>query len=57
MNTRIKKIRETLSLSQRQFGETLEVSRDVISNIEYNCVEPKEIFLQHLCRSYNVNIE
>lgn len=55
MYKRIKEIRQVLGLSQREFGEKLGVSRDVISNIEYNRVEPKDIFLRHLCETYNVN--
>lgn len=57
MYKRIKKIRQVLGLSQREFGEKLGVSRDVISNIEYNRVEPKEVFIKHLCKTYNVNRE
>ena len=52
---RIKAVRETLKLSQREFGEKLGVSRDVIGNIEYNRVPPKELFLRHMCELYNVN--
>lgn len=52
---RIKAIRKALKLSQREFGEKLGVSRDVISNIEYNRVPPKELLLRHICELYNVN--
>lgn len=55
MSNRIKAIREALHLSQREFGEKLGVSRDVIGNIEYNRVPPKELFLKHMCELYNVN--
>ncbi len=55
MSNRIKAIREALKLSQREFGEKLGVSRDVISNIEYNRVAPKELLLRHICELYNVN--
>ncbi len=48
-------MREALNLSQREFGEKLGVSRDVISNIEYGRVQPKPLFLQHLCQMYKVN--
>lgn len=53
---RIKAIREELKLSQREFGEKLGVSRDVISNIEYNRVPLKELFIRHICELYNVNL-
>ena len=52
---RIKTVREALHLSQREFGEKLGVSRDVISNIEYGRVQPKKLLLQHLCQQYKVN--
>lgn len=52
---RIKAVREALKLSQREFGEKLGVSRDVICNIEYGRVQPKKLFLQHMCHQYRVN--
>lgn len=52
---RIKSVREALHLSQRAFGEKLGVSRDVIGNIEYGRVQPKKLFLQHMCQQYKVN--
>ncbi len=55
MSNRIKALRKELNLSQREFGEKLGVSRDVISNIEYGRVLPKERFLQHVCQLYGVN--
>ena len=55
LSNRVKAIREALKLSPREFGEKLGVSRDVISNIEYNRVLPKELLLRHICELYNVN--
>lgn len=55
INHRVKQIRLSLRLSQPKFGEKLGVSRDVISNIELERVEPKEILLKHICKTYNVN--
>lgn len=55
MANRIKAVREALHLSQREFGERLGVSRDVISNLEYDRVRPKELLLRHICRLYHVN--
>lgn len=57
MSNRIKAVREALKLSQREFGEKLGVSRDVISNIEYDRVRPKELLLRHICQLYRVNEE
>lgn len=55
MPNRIKAVREALKLSQREFGEKLGVSRDVISNLEYDRVQPKELLLRHICQLYRVN--
>ena len=52
---RMKAVREALDLSQREFGEKLGVSRDVISNIEYGRVPPKKLLLQHMCQQYRIN--
>ncbi|HBH3701009.1 TPA: helix-turn-helix domain-containing protein [Clostridioides difficile] len=57
INKRIRKIRKDANLSQPAFGEKLGVSKDVISNIEYNRVEPKALFINHLCNVFNVNKE
>lgn len=55
MPNRIKAIRNALKLSQREFGEKLGVSRDVISNIEYGRVLPKKLLLRHICQLYKIN--
>ena len=55
MSNRIKAVREAFKLSQREFGERLGVSRDVISNLEYDRVQPKELLLRHICQLYGVN--
>lgn len=52
---RVRVVRKALNLSQREFGEKLGVSRDVISNIEYGRVQPKKLLLQHMCQQYKVN--
>ena len=55
MDNRIRMVREALELSQREFGERLGVSRDVISNLEYGRVQPKELVIKHICDLYGVN--
>ena len=55
VSTRIKQLRKGLGLTQAEFGKKLGVSRDVISNIEYQRVEPKEMFLDHLCYVFQIN--
>lgn len=56
MNERIKLVRKTLGLTQQEFGEKLGVSRDVISNIEYRQVPPKELLVKHIATLYGVNL-
>lgn len=55
ISQRIKEVRIKNNLSQTDFGKKLGVSRDVISNIEYGRVEPKEIFIDHLCYIFSIN--
>ncbi len=55
MKDRIKQIRKHSKMSQGDFGESLGVSRDAISNYELGRVIPSDLFLNHLCRTYNVN--
>ncbi|MFR5114046.1 helix-turn-helix domain-containing protein [Turicibacter sanguinis] len=55
IHERIKEIRLDQGLSQNKFGERLGVTRDMLSNIEYNRVAPKPIFINHLCETFNVN--
>ena len=55
MNSRIKELRQALGLSQREFGQRLGVSRDVISNLEYGRSRPKAVFTRHLCEQFAVN--
>lgn len=55
MNKRIAQIRRDNKLTQSEFGKRLSVSRDVISNFENGRVEPKQLFLDHLCTVFNIN--
>lgn len=58
MNSRVREVREHLGLSQAQFGERLGVSRDVISNIEYNRLKnpkQKEPVIKLICSTFGVN--
>ncbi|BDC03438.1 helix-turn-helix domain-containing protein [Clostridium perfringens] len=57
MKERIKKIRKDKKLSQVEFGNKLSVSRDAIANIECGRVDPKPLFINHLCDVFNVNRE
>lgn len=52
---RIRTLRKDLKLSQKEFGEKIGVSRDVIGNIEYQRVDPTELIIKQICSSFNVN--
>ena len=51
----IKQIREQFKLSQAGLGKRLGVSRDVISNVEYERTEPTELLLRSICREFNID--
>lgn len=57
MKERIKNIRKHFGLSQSDFGESLGVSRDAISNYELGRVVPSELFVNHLCSTFNISRE
>lgn len=57
ISQRIRLVRQQLKLSQQEFGKRLGVSRDVIGNLEYGRVEPKEPFIDLLCAIFSVNKE
>jgi transcriptional regulator with XRE-family HTH domain len=55
ISERIKILRKKSKLSQTEFGKCLGVSRDVIANLEYGRVNPKEPFISLLCSVFNIN--
>lgn len=55
MNRRIKDVRLALGLSQDEFGRRLGVTRGAVTNIELNKVDPKPLFVNLICREFNVN--
>lgn len=57
MNGRIKEVRKALGLSQEEFGRRLGVTRGAVTNIEFNKVEPKPLFVELICREFDVNEE
>lgn len=52
---RFKTLRKTKKLSQTEFGKRVGVTIGVIKNIEQKLVEPKELFIKHVCKEYRVN--
>lgn len=51
----IRELRNHLSLSQTAFGERLNVSRNVINNLELGRVEPNDMMIAHICNTYGVS--
>jgi transcriptional regulator with XRE-family HTH domain len=47
--------KDKLKLSQTEFGQRVGVTIGVIKNIEQKKVEPKELFIQQVCKEYHVN--
>ena len=57
INERIRALRESMSISQEEFGKRLGVSRSVIKNIDYKKTVPKDLFIDLLCKTFSVNKE
>ena len=55
MNERLKIVRKTLSLTQKDFGAALGVTRDTYASYESGRVVPSNTFIQLLCSKYNIN--
>ena len=55
MNTRIKTIRNELSLSQEEFAKKLNISRNFVWMIEKGEREPSERTIADICRIFHVN--
>lgn len=53
--SRIKFIRKDLNLSQAAFAEKLGYTRGKIENVELGRVEPNKLFLQQICKVYDVD--
>lgn len=55
MNERIKILRKTLNISQRDFGKKIGISDTAVSKLESGERNPSEQTLKSICREYNVN--
>lgn len=55
MNTRIKKLRNALKLSQSNFGKPLGVTRTAVCSWENGRREISNYLIISICREYNVN--
>ena len=55
MNDRIKSLRKTLGLSQREFGKKIGISDTAVSKLESGERNPSEQTLLSICREFNVD--
>lgn len=55
MNERIKLLRKTLGLNQKDFGDKIGVGDTAISKIEKGDRNPSEQTVKSICREFNVN--
>ena len=57
MKEHIKELRKFFGLTQSEFGDSIGVSRDVVGNLELGRVEPSELIIKMVCKTYHVNRE
>lgn len=57
MNNRLKELRLKLNLSQKSFGDKINISGDMISLLEKGKRNFKERVIVDICREFNVNRE
>lgn len=57
MNERIKKLRKTLDLTQREFGECIGIKGNTIAQYEIGRNEPIDAVISLICREFTVNEE
>lgn len=55
MNERLRKLRKSLDLTQREFGERIGVKGNTIAQYELGRNEPIDAVLSLICREFNVN--
>lgn len=55
MNERLKKLRKTLDMTQRAFGERIGVKGNTIAQYEIGRNEPIDAVISLICREFNVN--
>ena len=55
MNERLKLLRETLKLSQDEFGKRIGSARNTIANYELGRRTPSNTIVKAICRAFRVN--
>lgn len=57
INTRIQELRKSLNLTQREFGQRLNLSQNQISSLEKGIRNVRERVICDICKEFNVNRE
>ncbi len=57
MNSRIKKIRKSLDLTQQEFADRLGIKRNTVATYEVGKSNPSDAAISLICREFNVNEE
>ena len=57
LTDRLKKIRNTLNLSQREFSKQIYISQSLYADIELGNVELKERYVRLICSQFNINLD
>jgi len=55
MNSRLKKIREALKLSQQEFSDKIALSRGYLANIELGNQDLNDRLIKLICQEFNVS--
>ena len=55
MQNRFKQLRQACNLSQEEFANSLGLTRGAIANIELGRTEAKPLFINLVCKEFNVN--
>lgn len=54
---RIKKVRESENLNQRDFASSIKISQPALAMFENGQREPKDIHIEQICSKYNISEE
>ena len=57
INERLKEIRNTLKLSQREFSKQIFISQSLYSDIELGNFELKERYIRLISSQFNINVD
>ena len=55
METRIKKLRKALELTQQEFAERIGIKRNTVATYEIGRNVPLDAVIASMCREFNVN--